>query len=871
MHFFVFINIGKGMVILMKKTILSLFLSFTLIICIIPQSTYAQSSRDTSFEEELATDLKALGLFKGVSDTNFDLNREPTRVEALVMLIRVLGKEAEALNSNNSHPFTDVPTWADKYVGYAYGNGLTKGTSATTFGTENANSAMYITFVLRALGYSDVAGEDFTWDNPYILAKKIGILPTFVNTSDFLRADAVTVSYAALRANLKNSEIPLEMFLEELGVFDSASFIDNYDKNAIGRKESELTSTAKELSPQEIFNACSPAVFYIDIWDESSKSLNIVGGGFFITPDGVAVTNYHVLENADAASVWLPNKTGYSVLGVLYFDKNLDFAVIKTNATNVPYLNIGDSLDVYSGDEIYTIGNPQGLTNTISNGIVSNPCRDDFNRMIQITAPISPGSSGGALLNSRGEVIGITTATLTSGQNLNFAVPINDVVNRNEVLNIENKYNMLTMEQFATINGAYDKIEPPKNIRVVRQQNSSAHIQWDEVEGAEYYHFYYQEAGEDTFWFDEDDNGNKLKFEYCNDYTVSYNGLENGKIYNVIVTSVKNGVESNDSEILTFVFKQNENDGPLYSYNKLNEFLLRNYNHKINNSPTYQEVTQGENGRNYYSITCDDGKGYITLTSQRGFNGATVYASIGLRPERGSYFCMFGYTSPTSNSNSYDFTGTYHINSTTFGENSTIKFEKTTGSTQNQDLYSELAKLMNLEMINFADYVFATKLSNTGCSMSDFGFAVENSNNSINGTVNNYPSGNNAPTNNYQGDGGYSTNTKITLSSFPLYLYADDGTGTFLGEISSNKYDTDSIANEYGNYGSKYQTKSIFNQYGNYGSKYSQYSVFNEYATHPPKILDKNGKVVGYLTSNKYIRDAISYEEMMFLLKKFNK
>ena len=192
------------MVILMKKKILSMLLCFTLIICIIPQRTYAQSSRDTSFEEELATDLKALGLFKGVSETNFDLNREPTRVEALVMLIRVLGKEAEALNSNYSHPFTDVPAWADKYVGYAYENGLTKGTSATTFGTENANSKMYITFVLRALGYSDVDGEDFTWDNPYLLAKKIGILPTFVNTLDFLRADAVTVSYAALRANLKN-------------------------------------------------------------------------------------------------------------------------------------------------------------------------------------------------------------------------------------------------------------------------------------------------------------------------------------------------------------------------------------------------------------------------------------------------------------------------------------------------------------------------------------------------------------------------------------------------------------------------------------------------------------------------------------------
>ena len=102
----------------MKKTILSLLLCITMFVGFIPQATYAQTARDTSFEEKLAADLKQLGLFKGVSDTNFDLNREPTRVEALVMLIRVLGKENTALNSNSNHPFLDVPDWADKYVSY---------------------------------------------------------------------------------------------------------------------------------------------------------------------------------------------------------------------------------------------------------------------------------------------------------------------------------------------------------------------------------------------------------------------------------------------------------------------------------------------------------------------------------------------------------------------------------------------------------------------------------------------------------------------------------------------------------------------------------------------------------------------------------
>lgn len=858
----------------MKKKILSMLLCFTLIICVIPQSSFAQTSRDTSFEEELATDLKALGLFKGVSDTNFDLNREPTRVEALVMLIRVLGKEAEALNSNCSHPFTDVPAWADKYVGYAYENGLTKGTSATTFGTENANSKMYITFVLRALGYSDTNGEDFTYENPFVLAKKSGVLPEFVNTNTFLRADVVTVSYTALSAKLKGSEQPLSEKLISEGVFDLSQYVEHYDRNAIGRKSASLVNTKNDLSSKEIFDSCSPAVICIETYDANEKPCAL-GSGFFITGNGVAVTNFHVLENATFAVAKL-GSNWYTVMGVLYFDEELDFAVIKTNATNVPYLNIGDSSDIYSGDEIYTIGNPQGLTNTISDGIISNPKREDFNGMIQITAPISSGSSGGALLNSRGEVIGITTGTLTSGQNLNFAVPIGEVVNKNELSVIDTKYNMFTMEEFATYNGYNVAIEPPKNIRVVRQQNGSAHIQWDQVEGAEYYHFYYQEAGEDTYWFDEDDNGEKLKFEYCDDYTVSYNGLENGKIYNVIVTSVKNGVESNDSEVLTFIYDSSASQED--AFNALKNFIITNSNDSINGQPVYKEIYKSGNVLKQYSLDYNAETDLITLKVI--YNGNyTAFTYIGLRANKKDFFAMLLYFNSSNSSSKADFEGDFTIYPNNYSLNSKIAFSETIGDTSNAETYKMMALMNSLEALDFADYVFKTYLSNKNVSLSDFGFNVPASGytpvdfgNPIKDNTNNYQSDNNYQSgNNYQGGGNYTTNTKITLSSFPLYLYADDGTGTFLGEISSNKYDTDSIANEYGNYGSKYQTKSIFNQYGNYGSKYSQYSVFNEYATHPPKILDKNGKVVGYLTANKYIKDAISYEEMMVLLKKFNK
>jgi hypothetical protein len=158
--------------------------------------------------------LKSLGLFQGVGtnpdgSTNFDLTRVPSRTEALVMLIRLLGKEAEANSGSWKHPFTDVPAWAQEEVGYAYEKGLTKGSSPTEFGTGPASVQMYLTFVLRALGYSDAAGGQFTWDKSEELARRVGILTDDVRLDDFRRADMVLISEAALSARLKDSDMTL--------------------------------------------------------------------------------------------------------------------------------------------------------------------------------------------------------------------------------------------------------------------------------------------------------------------------------------------------------------------------------------------------------------------------------------------------------------------------------------------------------------------------------------------------------------------------------------------------------------------------------------------------------------------------------------
>jgi len=157
---------------------------------------------DALTAQDAADALFKLGLFRGTSN-GYELNRPATRQEAIVMLIRLLGKEAEAVAYKGNHPFTDVDAWASPYIAYAYNNKLTSGVSADKFGNPgDATAAMYVTFVLRALGYS--SSTDFEWDNPFGFAARIG-LPTAVYTpaSNFMRGDAVIVSHAALSQRLK--------------------------------------------------------------------------------------------------------------------------------------------------------------------------------------------------------------------------------------------------------------------------------------------------------------------------------------------------------------------------------------------------------------------------------------------------------------------------------------------------------------------------------------------------------------------------------------------------------------------------------------------------------------------------------------------
>lgn len=152
------------------------------------------------------------------------------------------------------------------------------------------------------------------------------------------------------------------------------------------------------------------------------------GTGFFITPEGRFVTNYHVLAKGRRAEVKTLEGRRYPVKGVVAADRNEDLVVaaIDPPPGGVRPLKIsGDTPQV--GERVLVVGSPLGLEQTLSDGVVSAVRRFPPGPMLQITAPISPGSSGSPVINLKGEVIGVARGTLKEGQgqNLNFAVPGN--------------------------------------------------------------------------------------------------------------------------------------------------------------------------------------------------------------------------------------------------------------------------------------------------------------------------------------------------------------------------------------------------------------------------------------------------------------
>jgi len=175
-------------------------------------------------------------------------------------------------------------------------------------------------------------------------------------------------------------------------------------------------------SAPDIAKRISPSVVLLVMEDANGQPLAM--GSAFVVREGVVATNIHVIAGAAGGYAKLVDqKAKYDVAGVVASDAARDLVLLAIDGLKANSLTIGESDQVAVGDGVFAVGNPRGLEGTFSAGIVSSIRKVGEDSLLQITAPISPGSSGGPVVNSKGEVIGVAAATFKGGQNLNFAIP----------------------------------------------------------------------------------------------------------------------------------------------------------------------------------------------------------------------------------------------------------------------------------------------------------------------------------------------------------------------------------------------------------------------------------------------------------------
>jgi len=148
--------------------------------------------------------------------------------------------------------------------------------------------------------------------------------------------------------------------------------------------------------------------------------------GFFVSPDGLVVTNQHVIEGAHSITAGSNKGALFLFERVAAQPAGVDLVVLKFHASDVPFLRLGESTVAVEGQKVIMIGNSTGLMGTVSDGIISAFRKK--RSLIQITAPVSPGSSGSPVMDEEGRVIGVATLQRVEGQNLNFAIAVEESV-----------------------------------------------------------------------------------------------------------------------------------------------------------------------------------------------------------------------------------------------------------------------------------------------------------------------------------------------------------------------------------------------------------------------------------------------------------
>ena len=538
----------------------------------------------------------------------------------------------------------------------------------------------------------------------------------------------------------------------------------------------------RTLSSKEVFDRCSPAVFFIETYDIVGDAY-ATGSGFFIDESGIAVTNHHVLKNAISARITLANGETHDLAGVLYFDRDSDYAVIKVDGSGFDTLKVGDASALSGGDVCYAIGSPKGLQNTISDGIISGPTRTDLGReLIQTTAPISSGSSGGALINEFGEVVGVTTASLVSGQNLNFAIPINAVVDNEKLQAYKNGGTLQTLPKYAEENAYLDYASLP-DMHARGLQNAGGYLALDcgdtaygtvKGDSTDLYYVYCNTAGHIEAYLVTD-----AGTRYAQDITIA--GREYRNYEDVVFADYATYTDGSEGQYLSFavtepgvyvlavfsyelhqteavnmdyaiyyVFVPGDTEAPnttgdmggepiprqQLAFRALKTWIQVNYNETIDTGDQIckcylEEKSLPEGAYRVVGVILgdEDQPDYENIALYYGYwfpDGASCYAFIFLFPDAQSFYSSFSYSEASCPEDKESFHGNTHIAGADYSGRRNVSFEEVSGIsayTLDRALMTSFAMLSFSSSLQYAEILFQNYVQPNGAySISDFGF-----------------------------------------------------------------------------------------------------------------------------------------------------
>lgn len=262
----------------------------------------------------------------------------------------------------------------------------------------------------------------------------------------------------------------------------------------------------------------------VQIFVEQHDGTFNTGSAFFYDKGRIA-TNFHVIENAKSISMEYEDGSTYSGgFTITGYDRELDMATMMVSDVTTPPLKLGDSSTLVKGQRVYAIGSPVGLTNSLSDGLVS-AVRSD---MIQVTTAINPGNSGGALLDEYGRVVGITFARITDGDNLGFAIPIN-------LLKDMSKNKILTLKQFG--DEIKSVLSPPRNVYAEVSIDGTVLLSWDNM-AADYF-VVFESLDDGVTWLPVTDNMGVNKWQWYSDYSIEIEGYDPGTMVYYAVSAVR--------------------------------------------------------------------------------------------------------------------------------------------------------------------------------------------------------------------------------------------------------------------------------------------------------------------------------------------